>query len=55
MIYILQSSDFPLYIEDYLMNEHTWVFVQYKKMIDLVTNVDQHDLYYGVQQFCLLS
>ena len=52
MTYILWSSDFSFYLEDYLMYEHHYIFgiiIQYDLMFDLKINVGHCDLYFMVQ------
>ena len=50
MTYILWSSDFALYLEDYLMYvHHTLGLNQYDPRFDLKINVGHCDLYFMVQ------
>ena len=50
MIYISWSSDFALYLEDYLMYEHPLgIMNQYDLMFDLKINVGYCDLYFMVK------
>ena len=58
MTYISWSSDFALYLEDYLMYDVTSYFGimgQYDPTYDLKINVGLSDLYFMVQWFCLIS
>ena len=49
------TSDFALYLEDYLMYEHhTLGFWVYDLTCDLRINVGHCDLYFMVQWFCLI-
>ena len=52
MTYISWSSDFALYLEDYLIYQHHTLGLfmsQYDPTFDLKTNVGHCDLYFMVQ------
>ena len=51
MTYILRSSDFALYLEDYLIyDHHTFgIISQFDPVFDLKKNVGHCDLYFTVQ------
>ena len=51
MTYISWSSEFALYLEDYLIYEHHYfgIMSQYDLMFDLKINVGHCDLYFMVQ------
>ena len=51
MTYISWFSDFALYLEDYLMNEHDsfGIMVQYDRTFDLKIKIYHCDLYFTVQ------
>ena len=51
MTYIPWSSDFALYLEGCLMDEHQtfWKMSEYDPMFDLKINVGLCDLYFMVQ------
>ena len=57
MTHISWSSDFALYLEDYLMYEHhtLGLWVSMTLMFDLKKFVAHCDLYFMVQWFCLIS
>ena len=48
MTHISWSSEFALYLEDYLMYEHFGIMGQYDPTFDLKINVGQCDLYFIV-------
>ena len=56
MTYILQSSDFALYLENFLIYEHHTfrIMSQYDQTFDLKMNVGHCDLYFMVPWFCLI-
>ena len=50
MTYILFSSDFAFYLEDFLMHEHYyWDMSQYDPKFYLKINIGHCDLYFMVQ------
>ena len=50
MTYISWSSDFALYLEDYLMYVYMYIILsEYDPTFDLVINVGHCDLYFMVQ------
>ena len=57
MTFISWSSDFALYIEDYLLHEHhsLGLWVSMTQHLTSKTNVGNCDLYFMVQWFCLIS
>ena len=56
MTYISWSSDFALYLEDYLMHEHYyWDMSQYDPKFYLKLNIGHCDLNFMVQWFCVTS
>ena len=59
MTCISGSSDFALYLEDYLMHEHhtlgLWVSMSVWLDIWPKINISHYDLYFMVQWFCLIS
>ena len=57
MTYISWSSDFALYLEDYLniWTPYFGIMSQYDPMFDQKINVGHCDLYFIVHWFCLIS
>ena len=53
MTHIPWSSDFALYLEDYLLYEQYYLS-PYDPKFNLKINIGHYDLYFMVQWFCLI-